>query len=274
MKKRGDSRGLLILLTAGVSLLMAALISLSFANAQISSTQIEFTTGTMYCDNASASASWVNSTSGERFLVPSVKRCDAYSHPDVPSCCPTGLACNTSSGSCYIPSRITECTSYNNLSSNSSANKRACEADDVGVGITSVGDSSNCGLSPYFFRGAALCINQTTCGCAWVNNHCVAQKNYTTRCPPNVMIDLGACTWSASAQTTNCTFSNVRTIVSTGTWAGGVNAQGKAECDAGITRTYPCVAVARLDFASNFGIILSALLIIGIYGYLALRNKK
>ena len=257
MKKE---RGFLLLV------IVSSLFIISFISAQ-SETGVEFTTGGYYCEKVSLTATWVNNALGIREVVgpsPDVK-CDKYSADSIPSCCPTGFTCVNATGLCEDGSRITDCTKY-----------RAqvdCNRDDMQVGIVSISNSSDCGLSGYFNSGSETCVNYTKCGCVWDTNGCSAKKRYTLECPSGPLL-LGNCSWSTfSIVNEDCSNSNLPiTISSKATWQPGTGSM-PSDCS-DITRTYPCVSTAKLPFFTPFSFILSAISIILVYGILLNSRKK
>jgi hypothetical protein len=234
---------------------------LSFVSAQNSWTSVEFTTGSFTCNSTATTAEWINSSSGIRIQVTdSVANCNTYSHESVPSCCPINFHCNSTTGKCIDGSRITDCTKYKNQAD--------CNADDMHVGLASVSNSSNCGLSSYFDIAGTACVNQTKCGCVWNGSSatvgiCSAKKRYTIECPSETKV-LGNCTWSVfSSINPDCANVNLPiTISSSASWVGP--APQPADCS-DISRTYPCVSVEKLPFFTPISFILSLTAIALIY---------
>jgi hypothetical protein len=251
-----------------LSVMFFSIFAVHLILAQTSQTAVNFTTGTFTCENNATTAVWIDSTTNQRFVVgSSPTTCSTYSHESIPSCCPTSLShCNTTSNSCEDSSRITDCTKYKSQSD--------CEADDQNVGVASIANSSNCGLSSYFSSGGEICVNLTSCGCFWDSStKCSAKKKYTLECPDGSS-HRGTCTWSTFSITNeDCSNSVLPVVVSsTASWAMGTLAQ-PADCS-DITRSYPCVSTAQLPFFTLSSLIVSSLSIIFIYLFLLRFNKK
>jgi hypothetical protein len=240
---------------------LALVLSLSLLLAQESQDSVEFTTGAMMCNATATTAYWVNSSSGQQTPV---TNCKAYATTSLPSCCPTGFTCNSTTGSCVDGSRITDCTKY--------GSEADCIADDLRVGLVSVSNSSNCGLSSYFTGNffvplGETCVNMTKCGCFWESGRCSAKKKSTVECPGGSLA-IGNCTWNTfNVDNEDCSNTNLPiTITSTATWYPGpqANAQAQADCK-NLTRTYPCVSTAALPFFTLPTLMVSLGIIVFVY---------
>jgi hypothetical protein len=252
-------------------------LSLSFVYSESGQVSVNFFTGGMQCQKTATSANWFNSSSLQTIPVTSSGNCSRYSLGlNLPSCCPTGQACNFNTGVCYY-ANIVRCDQYT-LSS-------ACNADDQKVGNNSVPNPSLCGVGPiYNYTSPAgvkyRCVNQTSCSCSWANGNCSALQNFTRQCYEVGIGDIisyneGHCTWGVSNIQNNCNTS-LRNIVvrSFATWTSGsiANPAGQGNCT-DVSRTYPCVYTARLDFSTNLGVVILVILIILVYLYLSKKIK-
>lgn len=240
----------------------------SFISAESSQTSVEFTTGTYTCESNATSATWIKSDTNQRFNVPSQANCSAFYHESVPSCCPTLTNhCNTTSGTCVDSSRITDCTKY--------LNQDDCIHDDQHVGLSSIANSSICGVSSVFELAGESCVNHTQCGCYWENSKCSAKIKYNVNCTGGGGRHLGDCTYSTFSSTNeDCSNPAIPiTIRSTATWIQGTQYPSMESCK-NVTRTYPCVSTAQLPFFTLSSFITSLLIVVFIYSILLHIKKR
>jgi hypothetical protein len=272
----------LVFLVSVVSFFILAS-SVFFVSGQSGSTNVNFSTGGITCERNTVPAAWFNYSSGVRTIV---GNCSLYYQPGyIGPCCPSDQQCNVSKpinqGCYYWP--VTRCDQY--------LDRVTCNADTQDVGEDSVGDPANCNTNSAVFtyngnltayRGLR-CTNSTSCECDWNGTSCLAVKaesmNCRNRSAPNgnAREDTGQCVYSVSLLQDNCntTLNNI-IIKSTATWIkiGPLeNLERKAACQ-NITRTYPCVATAKLDFWTNMGLVIVILILVGFYIYLVMKRKK
>lgn len=262
MKKE---RIIILLLVTFYILFLTVLIS-----AESSQISVEFTTGTYTCEKNATSSVWVKSDTNQRWTVPSPANCSAFSHESVPSCCPTSMShCNTTSGTCVDSSRITDCTKY--------TSKSDCESDDMNVGISSVANSSVCGISTAFKESGNDCVNNTICGCSWSSSShtCSAKVIYDVNCSDSGGRHLGDCTYSTFSSTNeDCSNPAIPiTIKSVASWNQGSLYQTPESCT-NVTRTYPCVSTAQLPFFTFSSFITSLITLVIIYSILLNIRKR
>lgn len=251
-----------------ILILALAIFLTSFVSAQEVLTFTDFTTGSIVCSAYSTGAFWNNSILNIAIPITDADaNCNISAFNRAITCCPTSKAhCNTEIGKCEDGNLITDCSKYHAAAD--------CEIDDMDVGIVSVENSSNCGLSSYFVFGGELCTNKTDCGCFWegsATGHCSAKKIYTTECPTSGGHHHGNCTWSMfSSSNQDCQNINLPiSIFSSASWTG--SGERPTECR-NISRTYPCVSVEKLPFFTFSNLLVSLLTIAVIYGII-IRKK-
>ena len=276
----------LVFLVSVVSFFILAS-SVFFVSGQSGSTNVNFSTGGITCERNTVPAAWFNYSSNVRTIV---GNCSLYYQPGyIGPCCPNQQQCNVSKpinqGCYYWP--VTRCDQY--------LDRVTCNADTEQVGDDSVGDPANCNTNSAIFtypsngpltayRGLR-CTNSTSCECLWNSTtaSCLAVKAESMNCrnrsasSGNAREDTGQCIYSVSLLQDNCNTSfNPNIIIkSTATWIKGPleNPERKAQCQ-NVTRTYPCVATAKLDFWTNIGLVIVILILVGFYIYLVMKRKK